>query len=251
METIRITSRQNPVIKRVASLSSSKGRGEHNAFFTEGVKLYREAISEGFVPVEAFVSDSFSGDINGIQAERVYSVPDEVYEKMTEQSAPEGLLCVFDKFAIEPRGNTCTLLLENMQDPGNLGTVLRSAAAFGCREVVGVSSCDPFSPKTVRASMGAIFKVPYRAFNTLSDALEYVGSTNLLATALTSEAVPLDSVSLEGACIMIGNEGHGLSDEALERSDKQVIIPIEQVESLNASVAASIILYEASRRRRG
>ena len=249
MEMIRITSRQNPTVKRVVSLSSQKGRAEYDSFFTEGIKLYREARDAGFIPAEAFVSDSFTGDISEIKAEALYSVTDEVYEKISEQSSPEGVLCVFRKFTLPPKNKNFTLLLENMQDPGNLGTVLRSAAAFGCSEVVGVSSCDLFSPKTVRASMGAVFKVPYRHFTDLDGALEYINCDKLYAAALTDEAVSLNDVSLEGACVMIGNEGHGLSDEALSKSDTQIIIPIENIESLNASVAASVILYEASRRR--
>ena len=245
---IRITSRQNPALKRVLSLSGSKGRAVENAFFTEGVKLRREAVSAGFIPREVWISDSYKGE--KVSAETVYSVPDEVYAKISEQTSPEGLLCVFDKFELQPVKDSCVLLLEEMQDPGNLGTVLRSAAAFGCREVVGVSSCDLFSPKTVRASMGAVFKVPYRAFATLDEALEYVGKRPLFAAALTDSATEIDKVDLSRACIMIGNEGHGLSRKALEKSDKQIIIPIENIESLNASTAASVILYEAMRGRR-
>lgn len=242
-DTIRITSRQNPALKRAASLSGTKGRDAENAFFTEGVKLWREASSAGFIPREVWVSDSYRGEIP--EAEAVYSVPDDVYAKISEQSAPEGLLCVFDKFNVEPTKDSCTLILEEMQDPGNLGTVLRSAAAFGCREVVGVRSCDLFSPKTVRASMGAVFKVPYKAFNTLDEALSYIGEKQIYAAALSDTATEIDKLDLSRACIMIGNEGHGLSDEALEKSDRQIIIPIENIESLNASTAASVILYKA------
>lgn len=247
-DVIRITSRQNPSLKRVVSLSTAKGRAVENAFFTEGRKLWREAASAGFTPSEVWVSDSYRGERP--VAETVYSVPDEVYAKISEQSAPEGLLCVFDKFGIEPVKDSCTLILEEMQDPGNLGTVLRSAAAFGCREVVGVCSCDLFSPKTVRASMGAVFKVPYKAFDSLDEALSYIGEKPLFAAALSDTATEIDKVDLSRACIMIGNEGHGLSDKALEKSDCQIIIPIENIESLNASTAASVILYEAMRCRR-
>ena len=247
-DVIRITSRQNPALKRVASLSSSKGRAVENAFFTEGVKLWREAEAAGFMPLEIWISDSYKGERP--EAGTVYSVPDEVYSKISEQSAPEGLLCVFDKFEIEPQKDSCILLLEEMQDPGNLGTVLRSAAAFGCREVVGVRSCDLFSPKTVRASMGAVFKVPYKAFDSLDEALSHVGEKPIFAAALSDTATEIDKIDLSRACIMIGNEGHGLSDEALKKSDCQIIIPIENIESLNASTAASVILYEAMRGRR-
>ena len=114
---IRITSRKNDNVKRVASLSTAKGRDETGLFITEGVKLYREAVSAGFVPSEAYISDSYAGE--EIKAETLYSVTDEVYEKMSTQSSPEGVLCVFEKFELEAKKDSCVLLLENMQDPGN------------------------------------------------------------------------------------------------------------------------------------
>ncbi len=247
-EKIRITSRKNDTVKRVASLSTSKGREETGCFFTEGIKLYREAVSAGFVPTEAFVADSFSSP-DEIKAETLYSVTDEVYEKMSGQSAPEGLLCVFKKFTLTPERDSCVLLLEEMQDPGNLGTVLRSAAAFGCRQVIGVSSSDVWSPKTVRATMGAIFRMPYVSFDSIDTALESVSGMKIYAAALTSDAQDVADFDTSRACIMIGNEGHGLSEKALEKSHARIIIPISNVESLNASTAASVILYDAMRKR--
>lgn len=244
---IRITSRKNDNVKRVASLSTAKGREETGLFITEGVKLYREAVSAGFVPAEAYISDSYAGE--EIKAETLYSVTDEVYEKMSTQSSPEGVLCVFEKFELEAKKDSCVLLLENMQDPGNLGTVLRSAAAFGCRLVIGVGCCDAFSPKSVRATMGAVFRVPYRAVDSLDEAVEELGDIPIYAAALTEDAVDMAEEDTSRALIMIGNEGHGLSQRALEISDKRIIIPIEQVESLNASGAATVLLYDSMRKR--
>ncbi len=254
MDTIRITSRQNEVIKRALSLSSPKGRKEYNLFFTEGMILYKEAQDAGFDPCEVFLSDSFPENCREHlcfkQTVRVYSVPDSVYEKISAQSAPEGIFCVFEKFKIECTKDSCILLLEGIRDPGNLGTILRSAAAFGAREIVAVDSCDIFSPKTVRATMGALFRVPFRAFDSLSDAFAYLNGYSLYAASLDDDAIDIADVDTSHACIMIGNEGHGLSREALDKSLSRVIIPIEQVESLNASVAASIILYDAFRKRK-
>jgi len=247
-EALRITSRKNDTVKRVASLSTSKGRDAEGCFFTEGIKLYREAVAAGFVPLEAFIADSFSSP-DEIVAKTLYSVTDEVYEKMTSQSAPEGLLCVFEKFTLTPERDSCVLLLEEMQDPGNLGTVLRSAAAFGCRQVIGVSSSDVWSPKCVRATMGAVFRMPYKAFDSIDEALSTVQDRKIYAAALTEEARDVAEFDTSRACIMIGNEGHGLSEKALNKSDAQVIIPISDVESLNASTAASVILYDAMRKR--
>lgn len=250
MEKIIITSRKNDTVKEVCALSSSKGRMEQNAFFIEGVKLWREAADAGFSPKAVFLTEDVSEEILGDGCvDSFHSVTREVYEKMSEQSAPEGCLFVFEKFQLEPKKDSSTLLLEGIQDPGNLGTILRSAAAFGCREVVGVGCCDVFSPKCTRATMGALFRVPYKAFDTLDEALSYLGSVKLYAAALSEDAVDFSEEDTSRACIMIGNEGHGLSAEALERSDKRIIIPIESVESLNASVAASILLCDAARKR--
>lgn len=250
MEKIRITSRKNEIIKKVAALSTAKGRSEQNAFFCEGLKLYKEGELAGIFPRMAFAADSFQST-HEIKADILYSVTDEVYEKLSEQSSPEGLLCVYDKFELTTNKQSATLLLENMQDPGNLGTILRSAAAFGARQVIGVSSCDLFSPKTVRASMGAVFKVPYKSFESLDGALEYLGDTELLAAALTDDAVDFLDTDTSHSCIMIGNEGHGLSQKALEKSHKRIIIPISDIESLNAATASAILLYDSYRKRTG
>ncbi len=258
IEYKKITSRQNEIIKNTAALLKRSGRLEQSAFITEGMKLFVEAHSAGFVPRQVFVREDFLKTEDGKifvslnTCEKNFEVTGEVYEKLTDENAPTGLLCVFDKFALKPCRDSVTLLLENMRDPGNLGTVLRSAAAFGAREVVGVGCCDLFSPKTVRATMGALFRIPFVSFDTLSEGLDYVrqSSDKVYAAALSERAVDIALVDTSRECVMIGNEGHGLSQEAIDASDGEIIIPIEAVESLNASTAASIILYDAFRKRK-
>ncbi len=256
-EYIKITSRKNETVLRAVTLKKSKGRNEENAFFTEGMKLFEEAVSAGFAPRAVFVTEDFLTtpaaqkfkDLNS--SLKTYEVTREVYEKISDEDAFEGVFAVFDKFEISPFKNSISLILENIQDPGNLGTILRSAAALGAREVVGVACADVFSPKTVRSTMGAIFRMPYKSFDTIEKAVEYVRHTHdrIYAATLTPDAVEVMSVDTSHACVMIGNEGHGLSDKAISLSEKQIIIPIEAVESLNASAAATVILYDSLLKR--
>ncbi len=256
-EYMKITSRKNETVIRTAALLKRGERNERRAFITEGMKLFLEAHSAGFCPSEVFVREDFLKTPDGKRfvslnrCEKTYTVTREVYDKMTDESSPEGLLCVFEQFALTPFKNSVILLLEDIRDPGNLGTILRSAAAFGAREVVGTGCSDGFSPKTVRATMGALFRLPYTSFDTLEEAVSYVKGTTdkLYAACLSERACDIAEVDTSTACVMIGNEGHGLSAEAVKHCEREVIIPIEAVESLNASTAASIILYDAFRKR--
>lgn len=256
-EYIKITSRKNEAVMTAAALKKSKGRNEQNAFFTEGMKLFCEALSAGFTPREVFVTEQFLNSGAGERfiklntSPRTYETTREAYEKISDEDAFEGVFAVFDKFEICPVKNSISLILENIQDPGNVGTILRSAAALGAREVVGVECADLFSPKAVRSTMGAIFRMPYKSVDTIEEAVEYVSKThkNIYAATLTPDAVDVMRVDTSSACVMIGNEGHGLSDKAISLSKKQIIIPIEAVESLNASAAAAVILYDSFLKR--
>ena len=137
-----------------------------------------------------------------------------------------------------------------MQDPGNLGTILRTAEAFALGAVVLCEGCaDPFSPKVVRSTMGAVFRLPCVQLP-LADALARLKTAGLpvYATALHEDSVPLSSVSLGRAAVIIGSEGRGVSESALRLSDRRVIIPMHgRAESLNAGVAAAIVIYEMTK----
>lgn len=250
-----ITSRKNKAVLDVVDLHSKRGRDAQGLFFTEGSKLFEEAISAGRVPVRVFVTAGFlasHGDIADIGSE-VIIVTDEVYDKMTDEGAPEGILAVFEKR--EPDAvseDSCILLLEGIQDPGNLGTLLRCAVAFGVSRVLTVGCADTYSPKTVRSTMGAVFKMPCRAFDTIDSAVSFARERcdTVIATALHSDSVSLEEADTSHAVIMIGSEGRGLSERAIELSDTRVIIPIENIESLNASVAGAICMYDSMQKRK-
>lgn len=143
------------------------------------------------------------------------------------------------------------LLLDGLQDPGNLGTILRTAEAFALDAVVLCEGCaDPFSPKVVRSTMGAVFRLPCVALP-LREAVERLRAQGLCvyATALHQDSVPLGGLPLQNAAVIIGSEGRGVSQDALGLSDKRVIIPMAgRAESLNAGVAAAIVIYEMKKR---
>ena len=141
--------------------------------------------------------------------------------------------------------------LENVQDPGNVGTVIRSAASFGFDGVFLVGGADPFSHKAIRASMGAIASIPVKSFSSVETLFEELKNKKIktVAAALSDDAVEIGKADLsEPVCVFIGNEGKGLSKFAIEKADEVCIIPIENTESLNAAVAAAVFLWEIKRR---
>ncbi len=251
-----ITSRKNKIILGVASLKDKRERDSEGLFFTEGKKLINEALSVDRQPVRSFVTKSFldknSELVNSLKGE-LFLVSDEVYDKMSDESAPEGILSVFEKkVTIDKKADSCIVLLEGIQDPGNVGTIIRCAVAFGVSEVLTVGCADIYSPKTVRSTMGAIFKMPCTAFSDIDGAVEYARTKtgSVVATALHSDSVTLDRVDTSRATIMLGSEGRGLSDRAIELADSKVIIPIENIESLNASIAGAICMYDSMLKRK-
>lgn len=245
-----ITSKSNPHIIHACSLSKRKYREQYGLFFFEGIKLFREAldaavnIKEVFVTEKALASYPECADID-----TAYLVTDEVYAKITDESAPQGIFSVAEIPIKKAPASGSRIIIESVRDPGNVGTILRSALAFGIGEVFFSSDCaDPWSPKVCRAAMGALFRQPFSCEkNTLGviDKLRNNGY-NLFAAALSDGSRPLNEIEVsEKTCFVIGNEGSGLRSETVAACDGQVIIPIsEQSESLNAAVAASVLMWE-------
>lgn len=250
-----ITSRKNKTVLHALSLHDKKARDSEGLFFTEGKKLLDEALDSGRVPVRVFATYEYLNkhcELEALNTE-LFAVTDEVYSKITDESSPEGVFAIFEKTAqsIETKKSS-VLLLEGIQDPGNLGTLIRCASAFGVSEVVTVGCADIYSPKTVRSTMGAIFKVPCTVFGDIDSAVEYARrkTDTVLATALHCDSIALGDAKTAFATLMIGSEGKGLSKRAIELSDQRVIIPIENIESLNASVAGAICMYDSMMKRK-
>ena len=248
-----ITSRKNKLILFAHSLRDKRVRDSEGVFFTEGKKLYLEGIESGLLPKIVFVTRELYEDMGDVKGEEIYEVTGEVYEKITDEKAPEGIFAVFEKPTVKRRdGKSAIVLLEGIQDPGNLGTILRSAVAFGFGEAILVRSADPFSPKAVRSTMGGIFKLPIASFDAIEEAVEYAKgkSDKIVATALHRDSKSIADSDTSFATIMIGSEGRGLSERAISLADEKIIIPMENTESLNASVAGAIVMYDSMMKRK-
>lgn len=262
MEIKKITSRNNEYVKELVKLGDRKKRAEDGRFCFEGRKLLDEAISFG-APIEAVLMtrkaiDTFKGDLSELP---VIEVSDEVYEKISFEKSPEGIFCVskvLDKIHnlyIIYKGSFLSeryFLLDGIRDPGNLGTMLRTAFAFGFDTVIMSSDCaDVYNSKTVRASMGAVFKQKTVRVENMPETLSALRENGytVYCAALDDKAIALTDVKLgEKTCFVVGNEGSGIRRDVIEASSGSVIIPMEAgTESLNAASAATILMWEQYR----
>lgn len=258
-----ITSRENIVIKQVQKLlKSSKQRKEENKFVIEGVRLCFDALESGAVISKVLFSNLFVDKnkelINKLQevCENTFIISDKLFSQVSDTKTPQGVLCVCD--IIEKDFNFLLnnkyLFLENMQDPANMGTVLRTAEALGLKGVaLSQDCCDIYSPKVLRGSMGAVFRVPILRVSdpsALASHLNGLGFTTL-ATVLDDSAlniIELTDNEKSSAVIFIGNEGNGLKEKTINACKKSITIPMNgNAESLNACVAASIAMWEILR----
>ena len=263
----KITSRKNPKIVFAASLEDKKNREKSRLFKTDGKKLAKEIFSRGITPETVFIKESAAEtmlpEFEGAPDCDAYIISDGAFDKISEEKSPDGIICIvkyLDNFrkinTIEKNGalfdewkNDKILLLQSIRDPGNFGTIIRSAAAFGVTRVIAGDDCaDLYNPKTLRASMGAIFGVKIDIVDDLLRAVEILRESKrrVFATALDRDAEKLGSFKLLPTdCFVIGNEGHGLSPEIIAKCDKSVFIPMTNgAESLNAAAAAAVVLWE-------
>ncbi len=250
-----ITSRENPRIKRACALrDSEKQRAAAGLFFAEGPKLCLE-LARGCRAAELYATAPALAHTPALAAlgPAVVEITQPVAEKLAGTRSTQGVFALFETPATDPAPLLATarriLALEGVQDPGNVGTLLRSAAAFGFDAVLlGPGCAAPFSPKVLRASMGAAGRLPLGVCADLPAALGALRGRGVacLAAALY-KARPLDAVGTQfpgGVCVVIGSEGQGLSDAAIAACSAAVRIPMtDRVESLNAGVAGSILLW--------
>ncbi|MCH5340301.1 MAG: RNA methyltransferase [Acetatifactor sp.] len=259
-----ITSSSNTKVKQVVRWQNkARERREAGIFLTEGFKLFREAPEESIR--EAYLSE---GALERLETERnlkeklnrvgYETVSGEVFQKMSDTNAPQGILCVVRRpeYELDQLLNTPTpllVVLENLQDPGNLGTILRTGEGAGITGVIlGRETVDIFSPKTIRATMGSIFRVPFVCVEDLVQTIETIRKRGVQTYAAhLSGRSYYDGFSFQGGtAFLIGNEGKGLSAEITALADGLLRIPMEgRVESLNAAVAAALLIYEAHRQR--
>ena len=272
LKTEYITSRHNALLSLVTSLAERKYRRREGMFRFDGRKLLLEALQKKLPLQAVLLKESSSSELLcDMQAQapdgacRIAVLPDALFERISEEKSPDGVICVsrtLDKIHKIVTIDNCTalaeelrsghtLLLESVRDPGNLGTVIRSAAAFGVANLVLSSDCaDLYHARTVRAAMGALFVQRVLVVeDTVAAVRELARRGDVYAAALDASASRLGKHSFGAQdSIAVGNEGHGLSRAVLEACTNKIYIPMEAgVESLNAGVAASVLLWELYR----
>ena len=254
MENIIIESNQNKIIKEVNSLKAKKERDKTGLFILEGKRLVEE-IPNSWEIKYLLKAESYSDEIN---FENVYTVKDSLFEKISETVNPQGILAVchikeFDVTNVDYSNSPFFVVLENVTDPGNMGTLIRTADAAGADGIFLSKGCvDIYNPKVIRATMGSIFHLPiYRNLN-LMNLMEDFKNNNVktLAAHLKGTSTPY-KVDMTTACaVIIGNEANGLSYEISEMASDLVKIPMPgKAESMNAGIAGGILIYEAVRQR--
>ncbi|MBE7089974.1 MAG: RNA methyltransferase [Clostridiales bacterium] len=237
-----ITSRQNPLIKYIKSLADKKVRDELGVFTVEGVKSVNESIASGFNVSKIVGTESGLSQVNfgTIPTE---TVSDDVFKCISTDVSPQGVLAVLDKPVygeISQSGNC--IFLDGVSDPANVGAIIRTAAASGYLNVFIANGADAFSPKSVRASMGGIFRV--RIYTGSNEILSNMIKMPFVIADMNGENV-FDFKVNESVCIVIGNEANGVSEFMRNKATYTVKIPMENgMESLNAGVAAGILMYQ-------
>ncbi len=263
-----VSSRSNGTIVSLAKLSNKKYRDEERLFLCEGTKLTEEALRQADVSQLILSESAIERERDSVFAlvhsalERgvpILALSDPAFEKLSTEKSPEGVVGVvrYMRQHEEPQSLAAwqadkqLLLLDTIQDPGNLGTILRSAAAMGFFGIILYDCADLYHTKTLRASMGAVFRVSvYRSASPVEDiACLRESGRRVLAASLGQVSYTLGAYTpRKSDCLIVGNEGHGIREELLASCDATVKIPMaEGSESLNAAAAASILLWEYHR----
>lgn len=258
-----ITSHSNIQVKELIRLmKKSRARAEEGVFLVEGPRMAEEIPEERIEKL--YISESFAAKQKGILDEpryrRAVVLADPVFERVSDTKTPQGVLAVVKRVEYEFEDLFGTgkpphlLVLDNLQDPGNLGTVFRTAEAAGATGILLSADCvDIYNPKVIRSTMGAIFRLPFLYVDDLPGALGELKQRGIRMYAAHLDGThTYDRENYTGGCaFLIGNEGNGLREETARCADCMVRIPMEgNVESLNAAVAAAVLMFEAARQRR-
>lgn len=273
-----LTSRQNPFVKELCALSDKKKRRQTRSFRFDGVKLFEEALKSNISLLNIVIREDAAESLAPlcehavecglVERDGIVCVSAEVFEKISEEKSPEGVICVAkmqeelhkklsaDELNKELLAGEKILLAESLRDPGNLGTVMRSCSALGIDRLIITDDCaDIYSSRTVRAAMGALFKqkTVTVGLSEMPYAIELLRKSGrkIYAAALHREALNIDGIDMSlGDAFVIGNEGHGLSEAVISACTSCAIIPMsEGAESLNAAAAAAICIWETVRKR--
>lgn len=260
-----ITSTSNAKIKRIVQLrKKKKARDAEGVFLVEGIRMFRE-IPEKLLQ-EIYISESCEGK-EGKEIRRRASacgirpelVSDGVFAYLSDTQTPQGILCVVGQLSYsleEVADASCPhmLVLDRLQDPGNVGTILRTAEGAGVTGILLDGECaDIYNPKTIRSTMGSIFRMPFYYIQDLEEGIRYLKKRGICTYAAHLEGKrAYDEEDYRKPCaFLIGNEGNGLRPEIADLADTYIRIPMAgEVESLNAAIASAVLMFEAGRQRR-
>lgn len=240
-----ITSKSNPLVKSISSLSDKKFRKLNGLYMVEGVKPVRECLSSGAEITKIVCTAENESSFDGATV-----VSEEVFKSLSTEKTPQGVLAVvkIPKTTLKAPENNC-LLLDNIQDPGNLGTIIRTANAAGYTEIYQINCTDAYSPKAVRASMSGIFFVNLYS-GSVEEVLSAISGVPIICADMDGEDI-FTFAAPEKFCLCIGNEGGGISEKVLSSAAYTVKIPMRATcESLNAAVSAGIAMYALKTKNR-
>lgn len=251
-----ITSASNEQIKNIIQLKEkAKVRKQKKQFVVEGIKMFSEVPQKDLKAV--YVSEDFyKENEEKIHAVNPQVVSNSVFKKISDTVTPQGVLAVVEqkKCTLEDilnhrnKEKSCIVVLDRLQDPGNLGTILRTGEGAGISGVVMSSDCaDIYNPKVIRSTMGSIFRVPFTVVDDLPGAIDKIKENGIVTYAAHLQGEIYNKGVLgHDIALLIGNEARGLSKETADKADKWIRIPMQgKIESLNAAVAAAILMYEA------
>lgn len=257
-----ITSKDNEIVKNIKKLKEKKYRDQENKFIVEGIKMIKEAILEN-ANIDKIVICEECINNGTIDKELLYEIAKEdcvyvtekVFNTLTDVTNPQGILATINKQNSEENisyNEDVIVVLDGIQDPGNLGTILRTVDSVGLLQIIlSEKTADPYNPKVVRSTMGAIYRVNIVRSNNIIETLKNMKKHKyeITATSLNTNKSIYD-IDYSKKVIVIGNEANGVSNEVMNLADIKVKIPmLGKTESLNAAVATGVILYEYVRRK--
>jgi len=261
---ITITSRRNARVLEARKLKRRARRGEKGQFLLEGIRGIEDAVDTGARIHEVLISPYLFRNARGCalyerlvaSGAELHGATEEILEYVADTDTNQGVVAIVEMPDLELRldGFPLVLVADEVRDPGNLGTLIRSADAFGLAGLLlSGDVVDPFNPKCVRATMGSVFRVSLKSFGRVTDSIEFLKShgVSLVAADIDAKTLCYDYDFTKRCGILVGSEAHGLDDEVLQLCDATIKIPmVGDTESLNVGVAGSILMYEAYRQRR-
>lgn len=252
----KISSKDNKIVKLCEQLSRKKYRDKLDCYLIEGENLIEEAVKNRAEIQTVLVREGYSGKLWGLE-NVAFVLEEKIFKTLAQTETSQGIIAIVKKPLIsrerfiEDKGGGNFVVLDRLQDTGNIGTILRTADAAGYRlAIVMRGTADVFSPKVVRAATGSLFRMPVVFMDSEDELLEFTRAAGkkLVATCFDTDSYYYDVDLKENIALIIGNEGNGISENLIESSDIKIKIPMYgNIESLNASVAAGILMYEAVR----